>query len=172
MQWNGPTMTIDDIRAVRIREMRSDDREFILALTQRLEAVGRPPWRDADEMRAFHRHYAEATVNASGGDQAVFVAEDEAIERLGFVHVMETNDGLTGEREAYVATLAVTEAASRRGIGKALMQRSEDWCRERGLRIITLEVFAQNDIARGFYDRLGYQEETLKLVKVLSDSTG
>ncbi len=118
-------------------------------------------------MHAFHQHYAEATVTATGDAQAVFVVEDGSNERLGFAHVMETNDGLTGEREAYVATLAVTETSGGRGVGTALMQRVEQWSRERGLHIVTLEVFAQNDVARRFYDRLGYQEETLKLVKVL-----
>ena len=156
---------------MHIREMRPDDREFILGLTERLEAVGRPPWRDPVKMHAFHLHYAEATVSASGDEQAVFVAEDDASERLGFVHVMETNDGLTGEREAYVATLVVTETASGRGVGKALMQRVEQWSRARRLHILTLEVFAQNDVARRFYDHLGYQEETLKLVKTLDKTT-
>ncbi|MGA7670444.1 MAG: GNAT family N-acetyltransferase [Nitrolancea sp.] len=155
---------------MHIREMRPDDREFILALTERLEGVGSPPWRDPDKMREFHKHYAEETVGASADDQAVYIAHVESRERLGFIHVLEINDGLTGEREAYVATLAVTAAASGRGIGRALMDRAEQWTRDRGLTIVTLEVFAQNEGARRFYDRLGYQEETLKLVKVLSTS--
>ena len=147
--------------------MQPDDRDFILGLAERLEAVGRPPWRDPNAMRAFHLHYAEETANATGDAQVVYVAQDDSGAPSGFVHVLEINDGLTGEREAYVATLAVSEAAEGQGIGRALLERAEAWTRERGLSIVTLEVFAQNQTARRFYDHLGYQEETLKMVKTL-----
>ncbi len=82
-------MTADHVNPVRIRPMRPDDREFILGLTSRLEAVGTPPWRDPAKMHAFHQHYAEATVNATGQDEAVFVADNHHTgQRLGVVHVI------------------------------------------------------------------------------------
>ncbi len=162
-------MTADDARPVRIRSMRPDDREFILSLTSRLEAVGTPPWRDPAKMHAFHQRYAEATLNATGPDEAVFVADNHHTgERLGVVHVMESNDGLTGERQGYVATLAVSDEAAGNGIGRLLMQHAETWSRDRNLRIVALDVFAHNRGARRFYSRLGYQDETLKMVKDLS----
>ncbi len=147
-----------------IRRMRLDDREFIISLVPRLEEVGMPPWRDAEKMHAFHQHYGDETANASGLDQAVFIAES-AGERLGVVHVLEATSGLTGERQGYVATLAVSERGEGRGIGRALMTEAEAWCRERGLNLIALDVFAQNIGARAFYARLGYVEETLKMIK-------
>lgn len=161
-------MANDDSGALRIREMRPSDRDFILELTSRLEAVGAPPWRDPEAIHRFHQHYADGTVNASGPDEAVFVAESDEEDRLGIVHVLESKDGLTGERQGYVATLAVTAEAEGRGVGRQLMARAEDWCHSRGHRIVSLEVFAQNTGARTFYSRLGYQEETLKLIKVIS----
>ncbi len=161
-------MTTTDAKRIRVRSMRPDDREFILTLTSRLEAVGTPQWRDPSRMRAFHQHYSEETVNAAGTDEAVFVAEHEDGNRLGVVHVLESSDGLTGARQGYVATLAVDEAAAGRGAGGALMAKAEDWCRDRGLGIVALDVFAQNTGARGFYAHLGYQDETLKMIKVLS----
>lgn len=161
-------MTSANADEVRIRAMRPDDRGFILGLTSRLEAVGAPPWRDADAMHGFHQHYADETVNAFGPDEEVFVAESQDGDRLGVVHVLETSDGLTAEQQGYVATLAVAAEAEGRDVGRKLMARAEDWCRDRGLRIVALEVFAQNTSARTFYDHLGYQQETLKLIKVLS----
>ena len=48
------------------------------------------------------------------------------------------------------------------------MQHAEAWSRDRNLRIVALDVFAHNSGARGFYARLGYQDETLKMIKELS----
>ncbi len=147
--------------------MKPDDREFILSLAARLEEVGVPPWRDPERMHAFHRHYAEATVNAAKPDEAVFLAEYDGT-RAGVVHVLETESGLTGETQGYIATLAVSDKVAGRGIGRKLMEAAESWCRERGLNIIALDVFAQNDGARDFYDRLGYVDETLTMIKILT----
>ena len=160
-------MTQESTGNLRIRPMVPGDRAFILSLASRLETVGMPPWRDPEQMHAFHQHYAEATVNASALHEAVFIAESDE-ELLGVVHVMESSSGLTGERQGYVATLAVTEASAGQGVGRALMEAAEAWCRERGLTVIALDVFAQNSGARAFYERLGYLEETLTMIKNLS----
>jgi GNAT superfamily N-acetyltransferase len=153
--------------AIHIREMRPDDREFILSVAKRIASSGMPAWRDAEKMREFHRSYAEAAADAAGPDEAVFVAEDQAATPLGVVHAMETTDVLTGERQGYLATLAVVESAVGQGVGRALMDRAEEWCRQRGLRVAALDVFAQNHGARSFYARLGYLDETLKMIKEL-----
>jgi GNAT superfamily N-acetyltransferase len=66
-----------------------------------------------------------------------------------------------------VSTLAVTAAAAGQGVGRALMAAAEDWARQQGCALITLEVFAANSTARSVYARLGYAEQTLKLAKPL-----
>ncbi|HET9014704.1 MAG TPA: GNAT family N-acetyltransferase [Thermomicrobiaceae bacterium] len=151
---------------VRRRVAGPEDRAVILELAQRLAEQGMPPWRDAQAMSAFHRRYADAATAASGPLECVLVAED-AGRLIGFVHVIETADGLTGEVEGYVATLAVSSSVEGQGVGRTLMAAAEDWSRARGHRLLTLETFAFNDRARRFYGRLGYVEETIKLVKEL-----
>jgi GNAT superfamily N-acetyltransferase len=152
---------------VTLRPLKPDDRDFVLALAERLAAVGNPPWRDRDAMRAFHYHYAEQLLGARGPDQLALVAEDGSGNRLGVMHVGGERSGLTGEAQGYLATLAVAEGAEGHGVGRALMAAAEEWAREKGYRLLALEVFAGNTHAREFYRRLGYQEETLKLVKEL-----
>jgi len=154
-------------RPIRIRTRRTDDREFILSLAARLAAVGSPTWRDPEQMRAFHEQYAEAVINADGASEAVGIAEGESGQRLGVVHVLDAIDSLTHERQGYIATLAVVEGSEGRGVGSALMQWTENWCRERGHRIVALDVFAANPRARAFYDRLGCIDETLRMIKEL-----
>lgn len=152
---------------IRTRPMQPEDRDFLLALAERLAAMGMPEWRDPGAMRAFHRRYAEAMLSGKGPGELLLVAEDEAGTPLGVVHVTGEESGLTGEAQGYLATLAVTEEAEGQGVGRALMAAAEEWARERGYRLLALEVFAANQRARAFYQRLGYQEETLKLVKEL-----
>jgi len=44
---------------------------------------------------------------------------------------------------------------------------AEAWARARGLSRLTLEVFANNGGARAFYERLGFAEDSLRVVKRL-----
>jgi ribosomal protein S18 acetylase RimI-like enzyme len=74
---------------------------------------------------------------------------------------------MTGGRIGYVSLLAVAEPAEGAGLGRRLMAKAEEWCRAQGLSGIQLDVFASNGGGRGFYRRLGFGEETLRLVKSL-----
>ena len=47
------------------------------------------------------------------------------------------------------------------------MQAAEDWARTQGFRLICLDVFANNQRARAFYARHGYQDDSLRLTKPL-----
>ena len=86
-------------------------------------------------------------------------------EPLGFVHLETTPEFFTGEPQGYVANLAVEETGEGKGVGKALMEAAEAWTRAQGMRHLTLYVFAGNARARTFYARLGFEEDSLKLVK-------
>lgn len=62
--------------------------------------------------------------------------------------------GGTGYDWLHIELLHVPEAARGQGLGKQLMQRAEDFARERNLAGIWLDTF--NFQARGFYEKLGY----------------
>jgi ribosomal protein S18 acetylase RimI-like enzyme len=47
------------------------------------------------------------------------------------------------------------------------MQAAETWAKEKGFRFISLDVFATNQHARRFYEKLGYDEDSVKLTKLL-----
>lgn len=96
---------------------------------------------------------------------AVFIAESDAGEAVGCVHVQVAMEFFSGEPEAYVAALMVSEAAEGHGVGRALMAAAEGWTRERGLSRLSLEVFAGNAHARDFYRKLGFEEDSLRLVR-------
>jgi ribosomal protein S18 acetylase RimI-like enzyme len=79
-------------------------------------------------------------------------------------------DQVQGNRHAHVFLLYVMPEHRRRGIAKALMRHAEDWARARGDFQIGLQVFQSNQSALGLYHQLGYQTQSLWMVKPLPRS--
>ncbi len=96
----------------------------------------------------------------------IFVAEDEQGERLGCVSVSH-DQHFTGEGQAYIGELAVSEDAEGQKVGQALVVACEQWAREQGYPFLVLATGTANTHARGFYQHLGFLEEDVKLVKLL-----
>jgi ribosomal protein S18 acetylase RimI-like enzyme len=116
---------------------------------------------------AFQHRYMTAAFARPASQTASFIAEDETSQRLGYVYAEASTDSVTLEPCAHVTVLAVTEAAEGQGVAARLMQAAEDWGRSRGFRLICLDVFANNQRARAFYARQGYQDDSLRLTKPL-----
>src|SRR5215831_10831194 len=152
---------------IHIRERRPDDIPFIRSLTARFAEVGPPPWRDAAQMGEFHRRSTEKAITDIQADSLILIAEDTQGKRLGFIYLTHSEDFFTHEPQGYIADIAVSENAVGKRVGRMLMDRAEVWARAKGYRILALDVFAMNTHARSFYQRLGYIEETLKLIKEL-----
>ncbi|MHC5611251.1 MAG: GNAT family N-acetyltransferase [Nostoc sp.] len=77
-------------------------------------------------------------------------------------------DQVHGNRHAHIFILYVVPEHRRRGIGKALMRYVENWAIQRGDRQIGLQVFQSNKPALNLYNQLGYQTQSLWMVKFLS----
>ena len=76
-------------------------------------------------------------------------------------------DQLKGSRHTHIFLLYVAPEHRRKGIGTALMHHAEDWARARSDRQISLQVFLSNQPAVNLYQQLGYQTESLLMVKSL-----
>jgi ribosomal protein S18 acetylase RimI-like enzyme len=78
-------------------------------------------------------------------------------------------DQRSGDRHAHIFLLYVDPKHRRQGIGAALMQQAEDWAIARGDHQIGLQVFQSNRPALTLYQHLGYQVQSLWMVKPLPD---
>ncbi len=76
-------------------------------------------------------------------------------------------DQIQGDRNTYIFLLYVSPTHRRQGIGFSLMQLAEAWAKERGDRQIGLQVFQQNQPALNLYEKLGYQTQSVWMVKPL-----
>ena len=120
-------------------------------------------------MWQFHQRSIEETIAAIGNPASVvLLAEGKDGTRLGFIYVTQMPDFFTNELQGYIADVAVSAEAEGQGIGHRLMEQAEVWAKAQGYRLLALDVFASNIRARSFYQRLGYMEETMKLIKELS----
>jgi ribosomal protein S18 acetylase RimI-like enzyme len=152
---------------VHIRPAGVGDREFVLELAGRLIEFGSVPGRDPSQMLVRDRAVLAGALEQSSADTSVFVAEDDAGEAIGFIHLTTTDDYYTNSSTAHIADVVVVTAFGGRGTGSALIAFAEQWARARGFDMLTLNVFSANRRARELYARLGFQEEWIRCVKRL-----
>lgn len=69
----------------------------------------------------------------------------------------------SSEHAAYLANVCTADAAKRRGVGRALLQRAREIAREKCVDDLFVHTMAVNEIARAFYEKNGFvveKEET------------
>jgi GNAT superfamily N-acetyltransferase len=93
--------------------------------------------------------------------------ESSPPEIIACVWVGNAIDQIQGSRHAHIFILYVVPEHRRRGVGTALMKYVENWAIHRGDRQIGLQVFSSNSAALNLYNHLGYQTQSLWMVKSL-----
>jgi len=148
-----------------IRPAEPDDRAALLGLSARL-TIGVAPWRDPGKVAAAVRGWIESSLASTGQEGHTVLVALLGGQVVGMVSLAE-REHFTGERDAYVSELAVGARVEGRGAGRALMAAAEQWAAARGLPRISLETGAHNHRARHFYQSAGYQEEDVRLTKLV-----
>ena len=149
-----------------IRPFHEEDRALYQRIAPRLIPSETASPRDPAAMEAFFHRLAGGAVDQPAG-AGTFVAVDEHDTPLGLIALLPDKDYFTGHGRAYVEVLVVAPEAEGKGVGAALMRFAEQWARERGMREVVLDVFAGNEHARRFYERVGYRTDHLRMVKPL-----
>jgi len=147
----------------------NSDIPFIEEHASRLLDFGPPSWRmpDLEKMVAADiRHNMEAILSIDPGVE-IFIALDEEGNPAGFLHMTLQNDYYTKEQHAHITDIVVVKSAEGKGIGKFLMEKADEWAREKKSRWITLNVFEDNRHARLHYEKAGYKKEWIKYLKEL-----
>src|SRR5438874_12603303 len=104
--------------AIRVRPFMADDEEFVLSLAPRL-VIGISPWRSQTRMLETAQNWLMGSMKRHGSEGIVFIAEDEQGERLGVATVARSRH-FTGDPQAELGELAVSENAAGYGAGRAL----------------------------------------------------
>lgn len=152
---------------ISVRPTREADLPFIQSLSPVLAAGGRFSWHSEAAIQKFQDDYIADMLAETTIRHCTLVAEKNGI-AAGFIHVRESTDEISGESSATVPLLAVADKAQGAGVGKFLMNAAEAWAKEQGFRLLHLEVFSTNAQALGFYQKNGFEQETINMIKPLS----
>ena len=102
--------------------------------------------------------------NVCPAGQSVYLIEVEG-DTVGELWVGEADDD--GTRCLWIYNVEVAAGHRGRGFGREAMLFAEDEARRRGIGRITLNVFGRNQIARGLYRALGYEERAVRMSKTV-----
>lgn len=125
-------------KKITLRPMRSADLEDVLAI------------ESASFSRPWTRTHFEEELASAFSHPTVALAPGGAL--AGYLCLKQVLD------EAEILDVAVKGTFRGMGVGKALVQWAFSFCRERGVKLLFLEVRAGNAEAIGLYRRLGFRE--------------
>ena len=101
------------------------------------------------------------------------IVADSGGQVVGFLqaHIEEARrvPNLVSRETLFIDILMVTRAWRGNGVGKALMERTYGWGRERSADDVELNVYEFNAEALAFYERLGYTTSSRRLWRELPD---
>jgi dTDP-4-amino-4,6-dideoxy-D-galactose acyltransferase len=155
------------VESITIQPARAGDAAFIRQQYHDVEANGAPAWRDHDNS-PYTDHWIDDVIANDPADQAVLVATGGDGEHLGYVWVLSLLDFDTVVPRGHIAGVGVAETARGMGVGARLVEAAEDWCRSKGLPEVTLHCYIGNTGAHRLYERLGYDDEWMRMRKSLS----
>ena len=146
-----------------IRAARPDDSAFVVALVSRFVEHGVAGGHTREEVVDGTARVLREALTKTDPAELFLIAEDADGERAGFVYAVTHRDFFTGECYAHVSEIAAVRSGS--GTGRTLMAAVEEWARERGYRMVTLNVIEENVAARRFYEQLAYAPHHRQLIK-------
>jgi ribosomal protein S18 acetylase RimI-like enzyme len=96
----------------------------------------------------------------AGNESAIFLAQDENAEALGFVQLYPTFSSIDAHRTWLLSDLFTAPVARGRGVGRLLMNTARDFAVQTGAKGLVLETATDNFTAQGLYESLGYVRDT------------
>lgn len=112
-----------------------------------------------DEYGETYFAYLQRLVRSNDGIILLAVSESGAEGFVaGYIEPKDEEDRITNRcpRRGIISDLAVAAPRRGSGIGKELMNAIENYFMDMNCEFVALDLFAPNDMARKFYDSLGY----------------
>lgn len=95
----------------------------------------------------------------------IFIVRDSD-QQVGVVWMRATLDSVL--KTGFIFDITIDENQRGKGYGKTAMLLIEEKAKEMDIQQMGLHVFAKNTVARGLYEKLGYETRSLNMTKMLS----
>ena len=153
---------------VTIRPAETEESETVTALWVGLAADQRD--YSSHLLPDGNRQQIRETIVRHIVSNTLLVADDDGI--VGFVmFTMEKGSYEQDITRGIVENIYVEPAHRDSGLGERLLTAAEAKLKQRGAETIALEVMADNEDARRFYQRLGYKPHRVELEKPVQSDT-
>jgi len=123
-----------------VRKATLKDLKCILELERRYFGPPREDFRSLIELK-------------TPNEECVFFVAEENEKIIGYsrMHLFRWYEG------AHIVTIVVDENYRRKGYGKMLMKEMEDYAKNKGMKVLTLDTVPDNSEALIFYIKNGYK---------------
>lgn len=154
-----------------VRHANTDDIPQLLSLLSQVLSIhheGRPDIFKKGSVKYTKEELANIL---SDDSRPVFVAADERNVAVGYCFCIfkeeKNNNILTDIKTLYIDDLCVDESLRSSGIGRALYECALETAKAAGCYNVTLNVWALNDSAAAFYEKLGMTPQKICMEKIL-----
>ena len=147
------------MKAITVRQATNEDLDAVVALRMALlrEYPEHPIYgRLRHDAERLARPVFAAQLDA--GNEATFIAEIDH-RPIGVLRTVEAAAApfLVPDRYCYVSSVFVHPAHRQHGVLRALLNRAQAWCRERGLGEMRLHSVGTHETAAAAWDALGFE---------------
>ncbi len=152
---------------VTLRPMKKKDMALIRKLTVETgwNSMSETDRKELNK-KQWSRHMEEVFENfAKQENSEIYVAEDENHTFAGYLFVGESRNLMVGKSSGFIYDIYVNEEFRGKGIGKQLIERAENYCRQRGYTRLSLMVSAHNKPALKLYESTGFQKDQIYMDK-------
>jgi len=148
-----------------IRPATAEDGDKMYALLPRLAAFQLPKNRKPEHTYSGDGKMLKKWMAGDHPEAFIHVAVDDSNTILAWAYVTMQSEFMSYEPGCHLEVILVDESVSGQGIGKALMNASEQEAKKRGAKSMTLHVWKNNRNARTLYEKLGFEDELMRYIK-------
>lgn len=154
-------------KTFEIRDAIPSDQEALLALLPQLADFDLPAHRNPDDLWKSDAKLMEQHLAGKSDNTILLVAADEAGKVAGFALTSQRPELLSGESSAHLEAIVVAGSARGCGLGRRLLELTEQRSVAAGAKSITLHAFAANTRATSLYESAGFDGELVRYSKLL-----
>jgi GNAT superfamily N-acetyltransferase len=144
-----------------IRKATHDDLSILLGFEQNLISVERPMDPTIQEGEISYYDIGEFI---SSKDAEVLVAEFEGnIVASGYARIKGDRPYLKHDKQGYLGFMFVTDMHRGKGLNKLIVEELIQWCRDKAIFEIRLDVYQDNPQAIKAYEKAGFKKHMITM---------